>query len=91
MIAEFDREEIIEFGADEEALFLAEDIYDKAIIGVCDGRVCYDEDKVITILMEYNGLTYEDALEFYEFNILGSYMGPLTPLFITAVGRVFDE
>lgn len=85
------RSDLIDFGADEEAIFLEEPMYDKAIIGICDGRICYDEVAVIMILMEHDKVSYEEALEYYEFNILGSYMGPLTPLFITVVGRIFDE
>lgn len=77
------RQDWIDKGADEDALFLTESMYDEAIVGVStDGRIVYDYDKVITILMETDGMTEEDALEYADFNIVGAYVGPLTPLFI---------
>ena len=42
--------------------------------------VAYDYDKVIEILTE--DMSYEDAVEYFEFNIIGAWMGETTPLFI---------
>ena len=28
-----------------------------------------------------DGTTYEDVIEYYEYNILGSYMGEQTPIY----------
>jgi hypothetical protein len=62
--------------------------FDDAIVGI--GRRCgepemliYSEDKVLTILMERDGMSREDALEYYEFNIAGAYIGEDTPIFMT--------
>jgi len=38
--------------------------------------------KVLEILMTRDGMSYEEAREFYEFNIVGAYVGPGTPVFV---------
>jgi hypothetical protein len=78
------REELVELHDDPELLFM--DGYDAAIIGVCEqfGRplvVAYSFDAVIEISMK-DGSSYEDALEHFSYNQLGSYMGEHTPVFI---------
>lgn len=79
------RDEIADFN--EEALLLAEDIFDEAIIGVLQ-RIgmspiaVYDEEKLLTILMKEYEMSYEDAYEHYSYNIMGSYVGEGTPGFI---------
>lgn len=48
--------------------------YDRAIIGLMeyDSVVCYDAGQVIEITAELHDLDYEQAVEFYDFNIAGS-------------------
>ena len=60
---------------------------DEAILGVAyragsDPIVAYDIGKIIKILMERDGMSREDSVEFYEFNIEQAYMGSRTPYFI---------
>jgi hypothetical protein len=43
--------------------------------------VCYDKDKVLAKLEEQMG-SREDALEWYEFNQLGAWVGDRTPCFL---------
>jgi hypothetical protein len=61
------------------------DGYDDAIIGVVERIglevVCYDLDKVIAILMK-QGMNEEDAWEWYQFNMVGSWVGEKTPVFL---------
>ena len=62
------------------------DGYDDCIVGVCHqfGRppvLAYDLTAVLESMIR-DGMTYEEAVEFFEFNQLGAYMGPLTPVFI---------
>jgi len=76
------KEDIIELNPN--MMFM--DGFDDAIVGVCYqyGRppvVAYSLRKVITKLME-DGMTEEEALEYWEFNQLGAYMGENTPVFI---------
>jgi hypothetical protein len=44
--------------------------------------VIYDEDKCIQILMERDGMTDEEAIEFFEFNVVGAYVGEYTPVYV---------
>ena len=66
---------------------LKADGFDDAVIGL--GRRCgqldlvvYDADKILEILMQRDGMSLEDAREFYEFNIVGAWMGKGTPVFV---------
>jgi hypothetical protein len=62
---------------------LIADGYDEAIIGQTTKElVVYNVAAIIDILMKRDGMTEEEALEFFEFNIDGSYMGEQTPIFI---------
>jgi hypothetical protein len=61
---------------------------DSAIIGVtydkCLGcwRVCYDVSACLDILMQRDNMSYEQAVEFFHFNISDAYYGDSTPIFI---------
>ena len=63
--------------------------YDDCIVGIChfySGHVvAYDRKKVIEKLMKRDGMTIEEAEEFFEYNIRGSYAGDNTPVFLTIV------
>jgi hypothetical protein len=43
---------------------------------------CYDFETCVKILMERDGMSEDDAVEFMEFNVVGAYVGELTPLFL---------
>jgi hypothetical protein len=62
---------------------------DEAFIGVgfvfTRPMVCYSKDIIISILMERDCMTYEEALEFFEFNIAGMYAGEHTPLILDVI------
>ena len=80
------REELAEqFGED----ILLMDGYDDCVVGVVEqfGRppiVCYDRELVIRKLME-DGMTQEEAEEFFEFNQIGAWVGERTPCFLTSI------
>jgi len=64
------------------------DGHDEAIVGIgerlgLDPVLVYDEKKVVHKLMVRNGWNADEAYEFYEFNIKNSYVGPLSPIFLT--------
>lgn len=42
----------------------------------------YDLDRIIEVLMRRDGMSYDDAQEHIEFNILGAWAGPQTPIFV---------
>lgn len=46
----------------------------------------YDSVKIIKILME-QGLTQDEAVEYYEYNILGAYVGEATPVYLIPVDK----
>jgi hypothetical protein len=61
------------------------DGYDDCIMGAVvrfgsESFLLYDQDAVIEKLMA-EGMTYEDAVEFHEFNQLGAWVGDSTPAF----------
>ena len=59
------------------------DGFDDAIIGLSwDSKVVYDANKCIEILIDEDGITYDDAVEFLEFNTFSAYVGENTPIFI---------
>jgi hypothetical protein len=60
---------------------------DDAIIGV--GTRCgqpplavYDVSKVLDILVDRDGMTYEEAEEYFGFNIEGAWVGEQTPVWL---------
>jgi hypothetical protein len=79
------REELAEIW-DQDLLFMSEPEYDQAIIGVMERAggspvIAYDTQKILDILER--SMSVEEAQEFFEYNILGAYMGDKTPVYIT--------
>ena len=69
---------------------LLADGFDDAIIGICERAgsnnvVAYDTDECIRILMEMNEWDREEAIENFDFNVKGSYVGEGTPVFISKI------
>ncbi len=63
------------------------DGFDEAIIGMAERInlgpvVAYDVDKMLDIMVERDGMTYEDAVEYFDYNILGAWMGENTPVYV---------
>lgn len=61
------------------------DGFDDAIIGIgqrCgqEDLVVYDQEKCVDILAK--DMPREDAIEYFEFNVLGSWVGEDTPIFV---------
>jgi len=42
----------------------------------------YDVEKCLDILVKRDGMTYEEAREFFDFNIAGAWLGEYTPIFV---------
>jgi hypothetical protein len=65
---------------DEETL--KADGFDDAVIGITRDKILvYSIEKTIQILMEED-MSEIDAIEHLDYNILGSYVGDYTPIFI---------
>jgi hypothetical protein len=73
--------------ADPKALRLEPSTtFDRAILGLTsDGRIVYSENKIILALQDVDGMDYEEALEFYEYNTSRgvAYAGKKAPVIIT--------
>ena len=72
--------------ADINPDLLVMDGFDDCILGVAirfgsEQFVIYDYDRVIASL-ESQGMTYDEAVEYHEFNQACSYVGDHTPAFI---------
>jgi hypothetical protein len=65
-----------------EEKFLKVDGFDEAIIGLEENsfKLIYSVKKCLSIL-EKQDMEYEDALEYFYFNVSGAYMGDKTPIF----------
>lgn len=67
----------------EDTVVLENPDYLSAIVGVSDdGRLIYDYEKMAEHLMTTDGMDYEEACEFINFNTIGAlpYMGEKRPI-----------
>jgi len=82
-----DRDGVLEVLAEADALLV--DGFEGALIGYCQQFnktvALYDYDKCIKILMQRDGMDWDSAVEFFEFNTLGAYVGEKTPAFATLI------
>jgi hypothetical protein len=73
--------------------FLFADGFDEAIIGVAQTfhsfSIAYDKNKCIEVLMKETDFTQsmseEEAIEYFDYNVVGSYVGEHTPTFIEII------
>jgi len=74
-------EQLIESFPDIE--FLKADGLDQAVIGFDETseRLIYSMSKIMQILVEQDGMTDEEALDYYYYNIAGAYVGEKTPIY----------
>jgi len=66
-----------------ELSFLKADGFDEAVLGFQDSeppRLIYSVSSCIQILMEKDKMTREDAMEHFDYNVKGSYVGEQTPI-----------
>ena len=77
----------------EEALLA--DGFDHCILGVAEGFsfsepvVIYDKELVLNTLGD--SMSSDEAVEYYHFNILGSYVGEKTPIYMTTIKDLADD
>ena len=66
------RDILIDLGYEDSVVFDGPS-FDDVIVGVThDGRVVYSFDKMVESLMSHDGMGYEEAVEYIEFNTLRS-------------------
>ena len=81
-------EKILEAGYEDVVIF-SDFSYDDALIGVSeDGRAIYDYDKMVAWLMENEGWSQDEAIEWIEYNTIRAlpYAGPKAPIVMYPVG-----
>lgn len=70
-----------------EALFA--DGFEDALIGSAEqfSKVCaaYDYNACIRILKDRDGMSEDEAVEFFSFNVTGAYVGEFTPIFVVVL------
>jgi hypothetical protein len=76
-------DKIIEMYPDETFLIVSD--MDEAIIGVDINtfRLVYSVEKIYEVLMK--SMSREDAIDYFDYNILGAYMGDMTPIFVSLI------
>ena len=88
-----DPKEIIDYleGCGEDVLLLdPQEDFLPALIGYTDSwcgherptRAIYSAAAVIQVYIDRDGMSEEDACEFFEFNTTGAYVGVNTPIFL---------
>jgi len=65
------------------------DGFDDCILGIChrygsESVVAYDKEKVIKKLVE-QGMDYEEAIDYHDFNQACAWLGETTPCFIERI------
>lgn len=67
------------------------EVYDAAVIGYAEYQgtviLVYDRDLVIAQMMKHDGASYEEAVEWHEFNTFDAWLGDGTPLFVRRVSH----
>lgn len=71
------------------------DGFDDCVVGICErfgmeAVLAYDRDKVIEKLVA-DGMTQEEAEEFFEYNQIGAWMGDRTPVFVTLFKSIKEK
>jgi hypothetical protein len=67
---------------------LKADGFNEAIIGMCSDiatsgeRLIYNANKCIDILIRDHEMSEEEAIEYFEFNVSGAYVGENTPIWL---------
>ena len=80
-----DQEHLMDILAEEECL--TADGFDDALVGCTYGSnvvAVYDINKMVEVLI-CEGMDYDDAVEFLDYNVVSAYMGDKTPLYINFV------
>lgn len=80
-----DQEHLMEILEEEECL--TADGFDDALVGCTYGSnvvAVYDINKMVEVLI-CEGMDYDDAVEFLDYNVVSAHMGEKTPLYINFV------
>ena len=65
-------------------------MFDSAILGLGE-RCCslpivvYDKEKCLQILMDQNNWDHDESVEYFDYNIIGSYVSEFMPIFLETI------
>ena len=82
---------LVTHGADDVEILTC-DGFDDAFLGVVERfnqqpLALYDKEKMLSIMVQRDEMTYEQALEFFDYNVQGAWAGEGTPAFATLAVR----
>jgi len=80
--------EKIDWLVEQNEQIMTADGFDYALIGICeragqDPIAVYDTNKCLAVLRERDDMTYEEAHEYFYYNVVGAWVGEYTPCFVT--------
>ena len=69
---------------DVQVFALKADGFDNACVGICvnTNRLIYSYDLCIDVLTSEHGMSLSDADDYLHFNVIGSFVGEKTPIWI---------
>ena len=75
---------------------LTADGFSEAIIGIArrcgkPAIVAYDVEQIISILQRDSEMSESEAWEYFDFNVVGSWMGEMTPIFVYRHDPLLEE
>jgi hypothetical protein len=82
-------EDLLDILMEENPDALLVDGFKEALIGISRNHfhhdntlAVYDASVILDIIVAEDAVTYDEAMEYFEFTIQGAYVGKNTPLFI---------
>lgn len=83
-----------EYLGEEHGVLLA-DGFEDAFVGFGEQFntpvAVYDREECLNILMRQGDMTVEEAEEYFNFNVVGAYVGKQTPIFLTVFSPQGDD
>jgi hypothetical protein len=75
-----------------ESTLLA-DGFDEALIGFSQRMnepmlAVYSYEKMVQVLMDNDDLSYDDAVEYVDFNVVGAWVGEQTPIIVMPIDSI---
>ena len=77
------------YNHDLDKILLA-DGFEEAFMGIVESfgtapKACYNLEQCLDILMARDNMTYDEAVEYLEFNVTQAYVGEHTPAFLNVM------
>ena len=69
------------------------DGFDEALIGFSQRMnepmlAVYSYEKMVRVLMDNDDLSYDDAVEYVDFNVVGAWVGEQTPVIVMPIESI---